>query len=209
MYCLKEIRQTKFNTSIEAIFYVCYLYLLRQMNIIGVKFTADGFSGPASCWAHLLMKTRCVSPQQPACNRKWRTQFYFLVKKCMSQYYSLFFCSYVTSWEWPVTLSYWERQHFMVVVTTASVDYSHYCMSDSFCSTLHTREKGLRPKPQPQLSVEMIVNGTTTASGGRFLVERIILPVVSKSMDKSELWQKLSNPIAYHTLNIDCFFFIW
>lgn len=52
------------------------------------------------------------------------------------------------------------KKIFMVVVTTGLVDYSHYYISNIFYSILHTRKKVLNAKPQPQLLVEMIVNGT-------------------------------------------------
>lgn len=90
----------------------------------------------------------------------------------------------------------------MVVVTTDPDDDSHYYISNIFCSILHTRKKMLNAKPQPQLSVEMIVNGALLLHWGQFLVERIILNVVSESIDQYELWHKLYDIIDYHTLKI-------
>lgn len=91
----------------------------------------------------------------------------------------------------------------MVVVTTGSVDYSHYYITSIFYFILHTRKKVLRAKPLPQLSVEMIVNGTSLLRWGPVLGKRIISNVVSKSWDKSELWQNLGKPIAYLALKTD------
>jgi hypothetical protein len=61
----------------------------------------------------------------------------------------------------------------MVVVTTGSVDYSLYYLHKSFCSILHTRKKVLNIRPQPQLLVEMIANGTSVLLWGPILGKRL------------------------------------